>query len=429
MLIEEENELLTRVGRGTPMGELFRRFWLPALESADLGGPDGTPARLRILGENLLAFRDSTGKVGVVDAYCAHRRAQLYWGRNEDRGLRCVYHGWKYDIEGHCLDMPSEPAASDFKAKIRLKSYPVQEHGGLVWVYMGPEDLQPAFPRLLWAEVPDGQRLMRHWFHESSWLQAVEGELDTAHVSYLHRWFDTGQAPSSALRTDITARDAAPVLTVSETDCGFTYGSRRLAGEGKYYWRLTQWIAPSLAMFPARKEPQAGRFWVPVDDEHTLSFTFFYHPSRALTLEDTAGPRSGREIFSEVERAEVRLPDGYRIDTWRAKRNVDNRYGIDRAMQKTTNFTGIYGIPDQDRAVTESMGGIVDRSQEHLGTSDTAIIAARRRLLKMVRDLQAGIEPYGAQHGDSFAVRPLDVVSAQAELQDLLKEYAAQLTV
>ncbi|MDE3077479.1 MAG: Rieske 2Fe-2S domain-containing protein, partial [Chloroflexota bacterium] len=245
MLTAEENETLTRIGPGTPMGELLRRFWLPALLDDEVPQPDCEPMRTRILGEDLVAFRDTNGKVGIVSAFCPHRRAPLFFGRNEECGLRCVYHGWKFDVDGTCVDMPSEPPESNFKDKIQLAAYPTYEAGGVVWIYMGPRERQPERPPALpFTLVPKEERSNVKFLVEASFLQNLEGELDTAHVSYLHSFLQDDGSLNNLVRKDGYENDRHPRLTVIETDYGFVYGGRRTKPSGDYYWRVTQYLLP-----------------------------------------------------------------------------------------------------------------------------------------------------------------------------------------
>ncbi|HKB42259.1 MAG TPA: Rieske 2Fe-2S domain-containing protein, partial [Gemmataceae bacterium] len=203
------------------MGALFRRFWHPILLTEELPEADGTPVRLRVLGENLVAFRDTQGRVGIVDALCPHRRAGMFFGRNEECGLRCVYHGWKFDVHGNCVDMPTEPATSNFKEKVKIKAYPTAEYGGCIWVYMGPTDKQPALPHFEWASVSDSYRVVSRWIQECNYMQAVEGEIDSAHVSWLHASLRVEDSPFRGRFNDAVLRDGAPQLTVKPTDYGF----------------------------------------------------------------------------------------------------------------------------------------------------------------------------------------------------------------
>jgi phenylpropionate dioxygenase-like ring-hydroxylating dioxygenase large terminal subunit len=432
MLNERDNELLIHVGPGTPMGDYFRRFWLPFLASAEIRERDGAPRRLRLLGEDLVAFRDSDGRVGVLEAYCTHRRANLFFGRNEECGLRCAYHGWKFDVEGRCVDLPSEPATSSFREKVEIKSYPTVERGGFLWIHMGPAELRPEFPEYEWAAVGGEQRITGTHLCECNWLQALEGDVDTAHVSFLHRWLDPDTAPSpgqmvSGYRSYI-ARDTAPRLTVKETDYGFLYGGRRNVGSGRYYWRVTHWMAPTATLIPGSGS-RAARILTPIDDGHALSATLLYNPDGPLAEAEKAGWFWGRLTAGDLALQPFRLRDGYVIDTWRPERTVDNDYLIDRGYQRSTKFSGIAGSPaDEDRAITETMERpTIDRTREHLGTTDVAIIALRRRLLREVRQLQHGVEPPLARNGRAFAVRGFDVVSPQEDFNQLIRELASEL--
>ena len=427
VLRPEDNMMLTQVGRGTPMGELFRRFWLPAIASADIEEIDGAPVRLRILGEDLIAFRDTNNQVGLVNAWCPHRRANLFFGRNEEAGLRCVYHGWKFDVTGRCVDLPSEPATSNFKNKVKIASYPTVEKGGLVWTYMGPPELQPEFPHYEWAEVPEKHRVINSSLVECNWLQTLEGDIDTAHVSFLHRPLETGKALKWARFVenfgDYVAKDKAPTLTVKETDYGFVYGGRRVGGEDDYYWRFSHWLVPSTSETPGSVE-RPGRIVVPIDDQHTTSFAFVWHPHRPLSAEEAIA--NDRTLHQPLR--PFQLPDGYIIDTRRSALNKDNDFNIDRKVQKTKRFSGIYGTPpEEDRAMTETMEPVLDRSKEHLGTSDIAIIAMRRRLLRLAKDLQKGIEPPLASKPEAFRTRGFDVVSTHEDFNTAVEECASEI--
>jgi phenylpropionate dioxygenase-like ring-hydroxylating dioxygenase large terminal subunit len=406
MLSAADNEMITRVGPGTPMGEVFRCFWLPILCGDDLER-DGAPVRLRILGENLIGFRDSRGTVGVLQAACPHRRAKLFWGRNEDCGLRCAYHGWKFDVTGQCVDMPSEPADSTFKDRIRAHSYEALERGGLVWLYMGPGGT-PEFPSYPWLEAGEGQLQGTTWLQRSNWLQSLEGDFDSAHVSFLHRWLDATAGPPAFIdgyRRFVEA-DTAPHLAVVETPYGLQYGGRRTVSEGEYYWRTTHWVAPAASQVAGGG---GMRFLTPIDDHHSISCSV------------RSRDRSSVEALSPFA-----LPDGYIVDVRQPDRGPENDFRIDRDAQRSTTFSGIPGgARDQDRAMTETMEPVLDRSDEHLGTTDVAIIAMRRQLLSLARDLERGIEPPMA--GDPDAVRTavgFNVVSKNADFADVLAEVA-----
>jgi phthalate 4,5-dioxygenase oxygenase subunit len=422
MLNLSDNELLTRTGSGTPMGELFRRFWHPVLLAEELPQPDGTPVRLRVLGEDLVAFRDTEGEVGIIDALCPHRRAGMFYGRNEECGLRCVYHGWKFDVHGNCVDMPTEPRESTFKDKVTIKAYPTVEYGGCIWIYMGPSDKRPPQPNQEVNRVPDYQRVLSRWIQECNYMQAVEGEIDSAHVSWLHAPLQVEDSPFRGRFNDAIIRDGAPRLTVKPTDYGFCYGARRDVDSGEYYWRVTQWLLPTFSLIPAHGFPRGGRCWIPIDDTHISVIQYSYHPERPLTEAEVQRGKNS----PQVEPARYRLSDGVTIDICRDVRNADNDYLIDREMQRTQNFTGIQVIRTQDTAMTESMGGIVDRTQEHLGPTDVAVIAARRRLIKMARDLEDGIEPVEALRPEIYNVRAVDMVCAEGDFFRFMDLYAEE---
>ncbi len=419
MLSAEENALLCQTGPGTPMGELFRRFWLPAALSEELPAPDCPPIRLRMLSEDLVAFRDTNGNVGIIDSFCPHRRAGMFFGRNEECGLRCVYHGWKFDVNGDCVDMPSEPAESNFKDKVKITAYPAQDFGGVIWVYMGPQELKPEIPQFEWARVPESHRLVNRWIQKNNYMQAVEGEIDTAHGSYLHSRIDPSQREKGF--TFAGSQDGAPVLTVRDTDYGFVYGSRRNAPDGEFYWRVTQWLLPTYALIPGGDSwPKLGHMYFPIDDEHLAGWEFFYNPEAPLTEKQREEGLAKFELFPST----FKLSDGALINIPNMERTSENDYNIDREMQRNEIFTGIAGTRNQDRAMTESMGSISDRTGEHLGTSDAAIIAARRRLLKMARDLQEGIEPVAPYDGNLYHIRQIAMTVPEGDFDDFLSAYS-----
>jgi nitrite reductase/ring-hydroxylating ferredoxin subunit len=425
MLTTKENERLTRVGRGTPMGEFLRRFWLPALLSDELPQADGDPIRTRTLGEDLVAFRDSNGNVGIVDAYCPHRRAPLFFGRNEECGLRCVYHGWKFDTTGQCVDMPSEPADSDFKDRLRVRAYPTYEVGGMIWVYMGPRELQPARPpEMPFTLVPENERRGLKFLVEANWLQCLEGELDTAHVSFLHSTFgDDGTGIQNLVRNDGYTNDRHPRLFALDTDYGFVYGGRRAQRKGNYYWRVTQFLMPMTALIPSAAGYSGGAtIWMPIDDNHC--WRYLVGGVRPVPEWNAPGDLAPRRQMLPTEPGTFRFPDGKEIDTRLAKFRHSNMYGLDRERQHKLSFTGMPFIPTQDQAMTEGMGYVCDRSEEHLGSSDVAIIHMRRMMLRMLENFEKGSEPFAPAHPEIYRVRPLDVESEHAELPDVLQEYS-----
>lgn len=410
MLSRVDNELLCRVGPGTPMGELLRRFWVPALMPGELPAPDSPPVRVRLLGEDLVAFRDTNGEIGVVAENCPHRGASLFFGRNEENGLRCVYHGWKFDTSGSCVDMPNEPPESNFKHKVHVTAYSAAEWGGVIWVYMGPPELKPELPQHDWCLVPDNQRYIGKWIQECNFVQCYEGEIDTSHISFLHSGIDPIEGTGRF--RGLAAKDGAPKLLLKETDYGFVYGARRDTGKGDYYWRVTQFLVPDFSLIPSPKYPTGGRCWIPIDDHRTWVLAYVYNPERAITEEELVPYTSGAQAFAGL------IPG-----TFRTKANKENDYLIDREMQKTMNFTGIWGTRNQDTAVVESMGRIMDRTNERLGTADLAVISARRILIRMAKQLQEGIEPYAPSHGEVYRVRALDCVDAESDFDRLLTHY------
>ena len=388
MLRKEQNDLLTQTGPGTPGGKLFRSYWLPALLAGELPENECPPVRVKLLSERLLAFRDTQGRYGLIDEFCAHRGVSLWFGRNEDNGLRCPYHGWKYDHTGQCIEVPSEPAESGFCQKIKLKSYPLVERGGVLWTYMGPPDQRPPLPEWEFATVPADQSFMSKRVQESNWLQAMEGGIDSSHVSFLHRG-DLSSDPlfKGAKGNQYNLKDSRPVFEVVESSGGLYIGARRNAENGHYYWRITQWVMPSFTMIaPRGNHPMHGHFWVPIDDENCWTWSFDYHPIRNLTETEVQAMRDGKGIH-------VKYVEG----TFRPLANKDNDYLIDRAAQKAgRTYSGVEGIAMQDASLQESMGPVVDRAKENLVSTDNGIIMARHRLLRSVKALMdKGVVPPG----------------------------------
>lgn len=388
MLRREQNELLVRTGPGTPMGDLFRCYWMPALLAEELPEDDCPPVRVKLLSERLIAFRDSEGRMGLIDEFCAHRGVSLWFGRNEDCGLRCPYHGWKYDVTGQCVDVPSEPVESGFAKRIKLKSYPLIEKGGVLWTYMGPPERQPPEPAFEFCTVPLEQSYMSKRLQESNWLQAMEGGIDSSHVSFLHRGdLDTDPLNKGSRGNRYNFSDMMPVFEVVESPGGLYIGVRRNAEDDQYYWRITPWVMPCYTGVPPRGDhPMHGHFWVPIDDENCWAWSYDYHPTRALTTEERAHMKDGASIHVK-----------YEPGTYRPIGNKDNDYLMDRAAQKSgKSFSGIEGIAIQDAALQESMGPICDRTKENLVGTDNGIIMARNRLLRAARALtEKGILPPG----------------------------------
>ena len=402
MLSSEENGILTQVGPGTPVGQVMRRYWLPALLSTDVPAPDCPPVRVKLLGEELVAFRDTQGAIGLLEEHCPHRLASLFLGRNEENGLRCVYHGWKFDVLGNCVDMPNEPEESRFKEKIRTKSYPTMEQGGVIWAYMGPPEKRPGEPGMEWSRAPERQRFVSKTIEYCNFAQAVEGGIDTVHSSFLHN-NDLSNA------RHFKRIDTAPILEVERTSYGFRYAGIRNLGEIGNYVRIYQFVLPFHQFrshqvdFEGSGERQAipliqGHMWVPMDDEKTMVFNWML-----VADEDKA---MTPDFILKRETGAGRGPNGEGVVRHQTRAND---WLIDRQRQRTKTFTGIPGLNTQDLAVQESMGPIIDRSREHLGSTDKAVIQFRKCLLDAARDLQNGIDPPGSDSKTYRGIRPADL--------------------
>jgi phenylpropionate dioxygenase-like ring-hydroxylating dioxygenase large terminal subunit len=416
MLTPQDNERLTRVAPGTPMGDVFRRYWIPAALSSELPDADGPPVRVRLLGEDLVAFRDSAGEVGMVGAYCPHRRAPMFFGRNEECGLRCVYHGWKFDRSGACVDMPSEPPDSLFKTKVSIESYPAWEGGGIVWTYMGPPERRPAPPDYELVRAPATHRFVSKTHQACNYLQALEGAVDPTHATILHNndigdraWLDDFHS---------TVAD----IELEKTDYGYTYAGNRVR-DGQRWIRIYHYIMPSLQMrgtvegyFSTKGHAPTidGHIWAPIDDHNVYVYNWMYSY-------DPSGPIPEAQALAQ----EIRLgrgPDDFIPGTFMLKRNAANDYLIDRTAQKHQTFTGIKGVNTQDVALQEQMGAIVDRSKEHLGASDRAIIVMRQLLMEATFAVESGATPRGADPQTYRNVRAVDrKIPLDADWKDAVK--------
>jgi len=383
MLSAEKNALLTEVGPGTPMGALMREHWLPCYASADLVADD-RPAQVRLLGEDLLLWRDTDGRVGLVDPVCPHRGAPLLYGRNEQCGLRCVYHGWKFDVDGSCLEMPTEPPDSRFLAKIRLGHHPCVERGGVIWAYLGSAPEPPALPELEWNLVPAAQCHVSIRVQDCNWLQALEGEVDSAHAPILHGRVDGGGSVADML----ASADLQPSFDVLRQDFGVSVASSRRGGEGHLYWRVNQFLQPFYTLVPpqGRYPELSGHAWVPIDDHHTLCLMFSYHPDRPLparTVELYEQGYKGRETgHASVHARDPHARGPYA--RYRTRFSRDNEFGFDYDAQVSTYFSGLPGLWVQDAACQSGAQPILDRSREHLSASDVGIVGVRRSLLDAV---------------------------------------------
>ncbi len=392
MLSAADNELITRTGPGTPMGELFRRFWLPVALASEVGPAEAGPTRVNVLGDQLVAFRSTDGTIGLLDAACPHRLANLFWGRNEGDGLRCVYHGWKFTADGACTDQPAEPRP--FCDRVRARAYPVREAAGLLWSYLGPPETEPPFPRWEFTEVAAGHVYASKRLQLCNWLQNLEGELDSAHVQILH---------AHAVGTLVSQAAAAPPrYQVERTDVGLLAMAVRSspASENTAYWRVTPYLMPCFTIIPA---PPGGPLTftgaVPVDDVTMLGFTVTWNPHAPLSEEQLRVCREDDVLHVRVDPA-----------TFLPVVNRGNDYGIDRAAQAAGSMTGIPGLRTQDLAVQEDQcGPISPREREHLGSTDRAIVATRRLLLDAARALAAGTEPTQPHRADGYRCRSVAV--------------------
>nr|WP_256872880.1 Rieske 2Fe-2S domain-containing protein [Candidatus Entotheonella palauensis] len=392
---------LTRVGPGTLMGDLMRQYWIPAAMSSELE-PDGEPMRLVLLGEALIAFRDSSGRVGVMDHRCPHRCASLFLGRNEADGIRCIYHGWKFDTDGNCVDMPNVPANRDFKAKVKAKAYPVTERNGLIWVYMGPRGTAPPLPMIEATLLPETEVNVTFVQRECNWLQALEGDIDTSHFGFLH----FGNVEPDDLTDDdpmqYTVGNRAPDYHVAETPWGTSYGAYRPADADQTYWRFANFLFPFWTQQPQGKFSVHvhARAWVPLDDTHTMFINVFWQQA----MSGSRGLKDGRP-WPGAKPGFDYLPNTTDwFGRWRLAQNASNDWGMDREAQRSgAIYSGIDGIHLQDQAVTESMGPIVDHHFEHLAPSDQMITRTRRRLLRAARQLrETGSVPPGVDDPEAL---------------------------
>lgn len=427
MMTSEENDLLCRVEGDAPMGQLMRRHWIPALLIEEVSEPDGAPVPVRLFGEDLVAWRDTDGTVGLMDRYCPHRRASLQFGRNEDGGLRCLYHGWKVNVLGDVVEMPSEPLEACQAQKVKHKTYPTHEHGGFVWAYMGPPETMPEFEPPAFAPTADTKVSIIKIKVNCNWAQVLEGAIDSAHSSTLHSHEISPSAVGGTQPTGKTfvrpSTDKAPRIQTQATDYGFKYAAIRrpiVNADTHDYVRMTIYVAPFVALIAPNSKYRSAQLNVPIDDTHTM-FHFI-----AFSFAPDGAP--DQEEYRKNQAAQVGIDLNTRYE---AIRTLDNNYLQDRQSMKSGNFTGIRGIPNQDIAMWETMQPIADRSVERLGASDQAIVLFRRQMLEAVRRFQQGEPAIGTKavcavpqgsirsfegmmpKGDEW--RTLDTVSAQIE--------------
>jgi len=418
MLTREENELVTRTGRGTPMGELFRRFWLPVALADEIPGPDCDPVRQRVLGEDLILFRDTSGRPGLVDAYCPHRGAPMFFGRNEEDGLRCVYHGWKFDVEGSCVDLPNAPEGETFKQKVRIDAYPCVENHGLIWAYLGPKDKQPPFPQLPWVNQPKGHVYVKKFTLFCNYLQAMEGDYDPSHAGFLHGTLDQNNSnpavdATGGLIKDLLADKLGRYAYFENTDAGMNMVMTFKGPDNKRLYIAGPWSMPIFCTAGlAGPGIYSSNMRIPIDDESLM----FYR----LRWSNSPIPASEIQAYDHGEYVFPKVIPG----TWITEQNKSNDYQIDRVAQRNYSYTGIKTFPLQDIAMMEDQrGALMDRTREHLASSDEAVIQVRRRLIKEARALVEGVEPKAPWNPRAFSIHtarimvdegtPLDQVAAQ----------------
>ena len=439
MLSKEDNELATDINPGTPMGELFRRFWLPVALAEELPGIDCVPLRVKVLGEDLIAFRDTDGRVGLVDAYCPHRGAPLFFGRNEENGLRCVYHGWKFDVEGVCVDIPNAPEGATFKDKIQIKRYPCVEAGDLIWAFMGPADKKPPMPGFEWLKLPQEHRYISKFRLECNYLQAMEGDYDPGHANFLHSnlgedisWRFNNANPRNRLQqlgryAEGAADDPYPravgprrrvlstpparleetpgaILTITAAE---TPDGKKAATAG------ATWMMPIFCTAGITAGPNtfSSNMRIPIDKESLMFYRlrWSYDPIRQKDIDEY---KHGNFTFPEL------VPG-----TWQTRANVHNDYEVDRVAQKNFSYTGIKTFPLQDIAMMENQWGpLADRTREHLTSSDYVIIAVRRRLLRTAKALAEGVEPEAPWHPEEYGYHRANVVLESGSLEDAAEQ-------
>lgn len=424
MLSARENETLTQTGPGTPMGEVFRQYWMPVCLSREIEEVDGPPKRVKLLGEDFIVFRDSAGHPAVVEPHCPHRGANLFFGRNEECGIRCAYHGWKFDRFGNCVDIPNVTAdvAERLKPRAKIRSLHAAEAGDIVWANFSNEE-PPPLPQFEFAQVPSAQRYVSKKLQQCNWAQAVEGGLDTAHFSYLHAGISEGQkvglhraGPGSKPWTQENEserfaifrwliEDGAPRFTILEHKAGMLLCAARTADNNRLYWRMTQFLLPNHSLTPGNspRDTALANSWVPIDDESCWIFCYAWHPDREIDEQERARLENGSGIFAEMDQMFVPV------------RRRENDYMIDRQRQKTHSFTGVDGISEQDQMIADSQGLIADRTSELLCQTDVGVVRFRQAMFDAVDAVKEGRRPLGVDTPEAYAVRSGDLVSAESQ--------------
>jgi len=379
---KETSEILVLTGPGTPMGNLLRRYWVPILKSSEIAEPDCPPVRVQIMGEKLLAFRDSSGQPALIAEHCSHRGASLFFGRNEEGGIRCAYHGLKFDRLGKCVEVPSAPQSCD---RMGITAYPCIERGTVVWAYMGPAESRPSLPEVEWCGLPESHIYVSKRLQESNYLQAMEGGIDTSHVSYVHSYeVDVDPMHQGTKANDYIKADGNVVFDIQKNDFGLSLYGRRNGEPDSYYWRITQWLFPWFTLIPPFGDHAlGGHVWVPIDDHNCWAWSVNFHPDKPLSDQERADMDAGRGIHAPCDPV-----------TFRPLANKDNDYLIDRLAQKEKRaYSGVFGFAMQDASLQESMGPIQDHEAERLLPTDRAIVMARRMLHEAALSLANGTEP------------------------------------
>lgn len=427
MLNEEHNAFLTQTGPDTPMGSLLRQYWLPVLLERDLPDEGGLPLRIRLLGEDLLLFVSPRGGVGVIGSRCPHRGAGLYFGRNEDEGVRCVYHAWKFDFLGNCVDLPNDRRGDVMKKQIKHTAYPCVKRGGLIWTYMGEDD-PPPLPNLEWLDLPETFVHLSVRIQQCNWLQALEGEIDSSHAGFLHGRIDgNGDAPWAKLGDSY----GNPDFEVEPSECGLQVATRRAMPDGQTYWRINQFLMPFwTAVPPSGGEPDiSGHAWIPIDDFHTLCIMYSYQPESPLSERKlklyTKGAR-GRESGHMTQDGVLPFDPAKPYGKYWPKLNWKNDYGLDISSQQTKYFSGMAGLWPQDAGLQESMGAIADRTQEHLCSSDKGIVETRKLLKRSAEALRnSGDAPPGVKNPDSYMLRSVGaILPSDLQCAEVTAQYA-----
>jgi phthalate 4,5-dioxygenase len=426
MLSREDNDILTQTNADRPMGQYFRRFWQPVALSEELPEVDGTPLKVKVMGEELVAFRDTQGRVGLIDSRCPHRGADMFYGRNEECGLRCVYHGWKFDVTGKAVDLPNVPPGRALHETVRIKAYPTREYGDIVWAYMGPPANQlpsgelPEPPQLEFGLVPPESRYVMKQLMECNWAQVMEGDLDTSHFSFLHMPApsvasnDNPDAPADQRRLRWIRNDPIPQFQILDHDVGFVIGGARMADGDDRYWRITQYMLPSHGTGPSTfpGETYFGFSLAPIDDERCWIYTYAWNPDRALgEAERQKMSTVGHGIMAEVDENYVPV------------RNPSNNFQLDRTVQKNQTYSGVKGLAEQDMMIQYSQGRIADRTKEILTTTDAAVVHFRNKVLEGAKALAVGKEPVAPFQHAAFCTRPGSWIAKDGiEMEDVMTE-------